>query len=64
MIGLLLGTCLALGDCTYEIVESKPEWHTETQCAIDSAKTLMDLGIIPAKNQVVMCDKLVPIKQN
>ena len=58
MIGLILATCVAAHDCNYEIVESKTEWTTIEQCVADSPYTLLNLGIIPAKNQRVICDEL------
>lgn len=58
MIGLILATCVATHDCSYKIIESKPEWTTVEQCVADSPYTLLNLGIIPAKNQRVICDEL------
>lgn len=60
MIGLILATCIAAHDCDFEIVEAKPEWTTVEQCAADSPYTLIELGLVPAQNQRVICDELKP----
>lgn len=58
MIGLILATCINAHSCHFEIVEAKPEWTTIEQCAADSPYTLVELGIVPAKDQLVICDEL------
>lgn len=58
MIGLIIATCIAAHDCQYEIVESKTDWKEIEDCVIDSPQTLLDLSIVPARNQHVICDEL------
>lgn len=58
MIGLILATCIAAHDCQFEVVEAKSDWREVEDCVLDSPQTLLDLGIVPARNQRVICDEL------